>query len=84
MVLPAYQKRGIGRELINWGLANIKHDSIPIYLDSSLSGWNFYEKTGWKVVDVIPVGDAAAQHCGAGYISSRMDGQLPGNRDCKD
>jgi GNAT superfamily N-acetyltransferase len=78
MVLPAYQRRGIGRAIINFAVANIDHQSLPIYLNSSMSGAPLYEKMGWKVVDVVTVGDATPQDPGTeGYISRSMIASFP-------
>lgn len=78
MVLPTYQRRGIGRALINFAIANIDHQSMPVYLDATVSGSPLYEKMGWKVVDIATVGDATPEHCGSeGYLTKCMIGQFP-------
>jgi predicted N-acetyltransferase YhbS len=45
-VLPEYQKKGIGRELINLLLKGEEH--IPIHLTSTFGNEEFYKKIGFK------------------------------------
>jgi len=45
-VLPEYQKKGIGRELINLLLKGEEH--MPIHLTSTFGNEDFYKKLGFK------------------------------------
>lgn len=45
-VLPEYQKKGIGRELINLLLKGEEH--MPIHLTSTFGNEEFYKKLGFK------------------------------------
>jgi GNAT superfamily N-acetyltransferase len=78
MVLPDFQKQGIGRAIIDFALTNVDLGGLPVYLNSSLSGAPLYQKMGWKVVDTVTVGDATVEGLGSGgYVSSCMVAKFP-------
>jgi len=73
MVLPAYQRQGIGRTLITWTVERVDTEALPVCINGSLSGATLYHKMGWKPVDSITVGDATAEGPGSeGYLSQCM------------
>jgi ribosomal protein S18 acetylase RimI-like enzyme len=41
-VLPRHQRRGIGTELIDWGLETASRELLPVTLEASLSGRALY------------------------------------------
>ncbi len=53
MVHPSHQRKGIGGQLLAWGLANWPIRNSPIYLSAQLTGHKLYRKYGWQDVDEI-------------------------------
>ncbi len=53
MVLPSYQKMGIGSQLLSWGLASWPIGNNPVYLSAQLEGHKLYQNFGWQDVDEI-------------------------------
>ncbi|KAJ7705057.1 hypothetical protein B0H17DRAFT_832513, partial [Mycena rosella] len=49
---PAYQRRGIGQALLQWGFNHADTHSPPleVYLESSEDGVRLYEKSGFDLV----------------------------------
>lgn len=47
---PEYQGRGLGKKLIEWGLAKAKSENIPAYLDSTIPASKVYQKLGFVAV----------------------------------
>ena len=45
---PAYQRRGIGSKLMEWGMERSKEEGIPITLDASSAGLRLYQKLGFR------------------------------------
>ncbi|KAJ7722056.1 acyl-CoA N-acyltransferase [Mycena maculata] len=50
VVDPAYQHRGIGQALLQWGLDQADAQSSEVYLESSDDGLQLYEKNGFELV----------------------------------
>ena len=50
-VLPQYQHKGFGRQLLNFAEKMIAEEYTEIYLDSSLPAENIYLKGGYTVVE---------------------------------
>ena len=51
MILPAYQRKGIGSELLRWILGNTELDKWPAWLAAQPKGRELYRKFGWEDVD---------------------------------
>jgi predicted N-acetyltransferase YhbS len=54
---PLYQRRGIGQQLVQWGLQQAQHENVPVGLEASLKGFGLYEKLGFRTVnkmDLMP------------------------------
>ncbi|KUJ20308.1 amidase signature enzyme [Mollisia scopiformis] len=49
--LPKYQGRGAGRLLTEWGLEKAKQESMPIYLESTISAARLYRRLGFTALD---------------------------------
>ena len=49
-VLPEYQRRGIGRQLVTWGVQQGEKEGVPIALEASPDGKRLYEKCGFQWV----------------------------------
>ncbi|KAJ7125416.1 hypothetical protein C8R44DRAFT_783048 [Mycena epipterygia] len=47
---PAYQYRGVGQALLQWGLDQADAESLEVYLESSENGVRLYEKNGFELV----------------------------------
>lgn len=45
-----HQRRGIGAELLKWGLKAADRDGLPIYLEASAAGKHLYELVGFHEV----------------------------------
>lgn len=52
---PAFQGRGAGSALIDWGKKKADELDLPIYLESSTKGHGFYKKHGFKDVEVMEI-----------------------------
>lgn len=44
---PAYQRHGIGMNLLEWGMNQAKEDGIPVILEATNAGQRLYEKAGF-------------------------------------
>ncbi|KAF2498219.1 acyl-CoA N-acyltransferase [Lophium mytilinum] len=49
-VHPEYQKRGIGRKLMQWGIEVGEQAGLPVYLESSVEGEGLYRSLGFEEV----------------------------------
>jgi len=54
-VLPLYQGRGIGRQLLDWGFTNFEIGRYPIWLSTTARARLFYLKYGWEDVDHVDI-----------------------------
>ncbi|KAF2630210.1 acyl-CoA N-acyltransferase [Macroventuria anomochaeta] len=52
---PEYQRRGAGSALMEWGKQKADELDLPIYLESSTKGYGFYQKHGFKDVEVLDI-----------------------------
>ncbi|KAK4506162.1 hypothetical protein PRZ48_004127 [Zasmidium cellare] len=56
MVKPEWQKgHGIGHRLLQWGLDVADKVKLPVLIESSLAGYNFYLRHGFKLLKMIRV-----------------------------
>ncbi|KAI9704370.1 MAG: hypothetical protein M1836_007233 [Candelina mexicana] len=53
VVHPAYQRRGAGAKLLEWGLERADTLGIPSYLEASKAGYGLYQKHGYEEVDEV-------------------------------
>ncbi|KAL2760192.1 hypothetical protein ACRALDRAFT_1073845 [Sodiomyces alcalophilus JCM 7366] len=49
---PKHQRRGIGQQLMSWGVQEAARLNIPSFLESSNAGRRLYQKCGYRDVDV--------------------------------
>lgn len=57
MVDPGWQRgRGIGRKLLQWGIDVAKERGLPVVIESSLVGYDFYLKHGFRLLEYVRVG----------------------------
>src|SRR5277367_2147592 len=56
-VHPEFQRRGVGGELLDWGLKQAQERGENIYLESSEVATGFYLKKGFKVLGMMVVED---------------------------
>lgn len=54
-MLPAFQHRGIGARLVDWGLELARKEGVPVTLKSTESGYRLYERKKFKEVDAVQV-----------------------------
>ncbi|KAF2253765.1 acyl-CoA N-acyltransferase [Trematosphaeria pertusa] len=52
---PKYQCCGAGSALLKWGMQKADELGLPVYLESSTEGHHFYQKHGFKDVDVLRI-----------------------------
>ncbi|KLJ07947.1 hypothetical protein EMPG_16574 [Blastomyces silverae] len=45
---PSYQRRGIGKLLVQWGIEQGKAENVPVGLEPSLMGIGLYKKLGFR------------------------------------
>jgi GNAT superfamily N-acetyltransferase len=50
---PAYQKRGIGKQLMRWGLERAVEENVSVGLESMPPGEKLYESCGLKMIREI-------------------------------
>ena len=53
MVLPAYQRMGIGTALLRYGFETLEADKVPIWLITQMRGRAMYRKFGFEDFDVL-------------------------------
>lgn len=54
-VLPEWQRMGVGRRLLQWGLRQADERGVECWIDASPFGKGLYEKMGWREVGVFDV-----------------------------
>ncbi|KAJ5801900.1 GNAT family acetyltransferase [Penicillium pulvis] len=52
-ILPEYQRIGIGRAFLNWGIERADASNARIYLEATMEGVPVYLKLGWRIVEEI-------------------------------
>lgn len=50
VVLPAYQRQGLGSRLLRWGLTHADAMALPAWIDASPAGLGLYRTMGWSEV----------------------------------
>jgi GNAT superfamily N-acetyltransferase len=50
---PAFQGRGAGALLMKWGTEKADELGLPVYLESSPKGHRFYQRHGFKDLEVF-------------------------------
>ncbi|PQE03027.1 GCN5-related N-acetyltransferase protein [Rutstroemia sp. NJR-2017a BVV2] len=66
-VSPKYHRRGIGGEMVQWGIDAAKEEHIPVVLEGSVSGTKLYSKMGFHVTGTNKVMD------GVDVVAMRLD-----------
>jgi GNAT superfamily N-acetyltransferase len=56
-VSPRFQRRGIGRKLLEWGCEKADHERIPIYLEATAFGRPLYESVGFTILEWMALDD---------------------------
>ena len=52
---PDFQGRGAGGMLVDWGTRKADELGLPAYLESSAKGHRFYQKYGFKDLEILRV-----------------------------
>ncbi|KAF2474791.1 uncharacterized protein BDR25DRAFT_184733, partial [Lindgomyces ingoldianus] len=47
---PSYQRKGVGRMLLQWGIKQADEEGLPLYIEGTLAGKLLYEQLGFTVV----------------------------------
>ncbi|KAI4101988.1 MAG: hypothetical protein L6R37_004653 [Teloschistes peruensis] len=55
MIHPLYQRRGIGTAVIEWALAHLGLDAMPVFICAQPDGRRLYERMGWREVGGLDV-----------------------------
>ncbi|CAO1600378.1 hypothetical protein XANCAGTX0491_004069 [Xanthoria calcicola] len=76
IVLPPYQRRGLGTMLIREGLTAADGDKARTYIEASPKGLGLYQKFGWKQIDDIVID--MRPHGGTGMASEKCLMREPG------
>ncbi|KAL8752177.1 MAG: hypothetical protein Q9184_005816 [Pyrenodesmia sp. 2 TL-2023] len=76
IVLPSYQRKGLGTMLIREGLAAADIDNARTYIEASPMGLGLYQKFGWKEIDDIIID--MRPHGGTGLASEKCLMREPG------
>ena len=67
-VSPEYQRRGVGRCLLEWGLDMAREEGVSVTVESSDVGRQLYAKNGFKVVDWLGTGMEEVWFGGAAMV----------------
>ncbi|KAL3477637.1 acyl-CoA N-acyltransferase [Aspergillus californicus] len=51
-VHPDYQRRGVARGLLEWGIAEAERLGLPVYLEATVAGRPVYERSGFEALQV--------------------------------
>lgn len=52
---PSHQRRGVGAQLVKYGLEKATRGGVPIFLSGSPMGYPLYKKLGFKELDKIEI-----------------------------
>ncbi|KAJ5773725.1 hypothetical protein N7457_008621 [Penicillium paradoxum] len=50
---PTFQRRGIGQQLVHWGLQQAVRDNVSVGLEASVKGTGLYEKLGFRTINTL-------------------------------
>ena len=53
MVHPAWQRRGVGSNMIQWAFEHLQLNTMPVWLSAQPDGYALYMRYGWKQVEVV-------------------------------
>jgi GNAT superfamily N-acetyltransferase len=54
-VHPDFQRRGVGKELVRWGLRQAADLGLTVHLEASPEGIPLYRSLGFKIVETVIV-----------------------------
>ena len=54
-VLPEYQRKGIGKRMLEWGLKQADELGVECWIDATPAGLGLYKQYGWKEVTTTTV-----------------------------
>ena len=72
MVLPAWQRKGIGSAMFQYGFKELEADQLPIWLITQMRGRAMYQKFGFEDVGVLDIdfGEYIGSYRGFGVYRS--------------
>jgi ribosomal protein S18 acetylase RimI-like enzyme len=50
---PAFQRKGAGKLLVEWGTKKADELGLPIYLEATQAGFGLYKRHGFEEIDVF-------------------------------
>ena len=51
---PAFQRRGVGGILLEWGQKQAARERCPVVLTASMKGQQLYRKKGFRAYGIVP------------------------------
>lgn len=54
-VLPDYQRQGVGKKMLEWGLKQADELGVECWIDATPAGLGLYKKFGWEEVNVVTI-----------------------------
>ncbi|KAJ6149800.1 hypothetical protein N7471_000999 [Penicillium samsonianum] len=48
---PAHQRRGIGQQLVEWGLQQARRERVCVGLEAGVKGAGLYQKLGFEIIN---------------------------------
>ena len=67
MVLPAYQRQGLGSKMIRYAVDELSLSRLPVWLHTQVRASGFYNKFGWQEVDRLNVDMSEWKGKGLGF-----------------
>lgn len=61
-VSPRYQRQGVGKYLLSWGIEKADEESMPSYLEASARGRPLYESAGFVTFDWQVLAEGEIKH----------------------
>ena len=55
-VHPDFQRQGVGKELMQWGVRQASDLGLTVHLEASPEGLPLYRSLGFKIIETVVVG----------------------------
>lgn len=66
--LPAYQRQGIGRQLLRYGLLEAEKRDLPAWVEASVNGYPLYRSVGFE--DVVELRTDLSKYGSKGIVKN--------------
>jgi GNAT superfamily N-acetyltransferase len=74
-VHPDFQRKGVGGELLQWGLKQAQDRGEKVYLEATEAGFGLYSKKGFDIVGMMVVRDKEDEMAGRCMLWTPSQGQ---------